>query len=80
MTDVNYRHWIALLAAGVADVNGDAHDALINYEVAMDHSEVHGFAVDEAHTFELYASWLLRKKAVRPARHVLKDSISIYRR
>lgn len=80
VTDVNYRHWIAMLVAGIADINGDPSTALINYELAMDHSEVHGFALDEAHAFELYASWLLRKKAIRPARHVLKDCISIYRR
>ncbi|KAF1979878.1 putative histidine kinase HHK1p [Bimuria novae-zelandiae CBS 107.79] len=79
VTDVNYRHWIALLVAGVADVTGDPSTALINYELAMDHSEVHGFALDEGHAFEMYASWLLRKKAIRPARHVLKDCISIYR-
>ncbi|OAG03584.1 putative histidine kinase HHK1p [Paraphaeosphaeria sporulosa] len=80
VTDVNYRHWIALLAAGIADIEKNPPAALVNYELAMDHSEIHGFALDEAHAFELYASWLLRKKALRPARHILKDAISIYRR
>ncbi|KAJ4346543.1 Chk1 protein kinase [Didymosphaeria variabile] len=79
VTDVNYRHWIALLAAGIADIT-NSPEALVNYELAMDHSEIHGFALDEAHAFELYASWLLRKKALRPARHILKDCVSIYRR
>jgi hypothetical protein len=80
VTDVNYRHWIALLTAGISDLNKNPAEALINFELAMDHSEIHGFALDEAHAFELYASWLLRRKALRPARHILKDSISIYRR
>ena len=77
---MNYRHWIALLTAAVADVNRDPPNALSNYELAMDHSEIHGFALDEAHAFELYAGWLLRRKALRPARHILKDCISIFRR
>ncbi|KAL1597206.1 Chk1 protein kinase [Paraconiothyrium brasiliense] len=80
VTDVNYRHWIAMLAAGIADINKNSAEALINYELAMDHGEIHGFALDEGHAFELYASWLLRKKALRPARHILKDCVSIYRR
>jgi hypothetical protein len=80
MTDVNYRHWIALLVAGIADASGDPPAALMNYELAMDHSEIHGFALDEAQAFELYACWLLRQKALRPARHILKDCIAIYRR
>ncbi|KAF2445907.1 hypothetical protein P171DRAFT_431291 [Karstenula rhodostoma CBS 690.94] len=80
VTDINYRHWIALLTAGIADIEKNSAEALVNYELAMDHSEIHGFTLDEAHAFELYASWLLKTKALRPARHILKDSISIYRR
>ena len=77
---MNYRHWIALLLAGIAEVTGDSSKTLMYYELAMDHSEIHGFALDEAFAFEMYASWMLRQKALRPARHVLKDCISIYRR
>jgi len=80
ITDVNFRHWISLLGAGVAEVTGDPPAALQNYELAMDHSEIHGFCLDEAYAFELYGEWLIRKKALRPARHILKDCISIYRR
>lgn len=79
LTDVNYRHWISLLLAGVSEIE-ETSQALGNYEVAMDHSEVHGFTLDEAHSFELYAEWLIRRKALRPARHMLKDCISTYRR
>jgi signal transduction histidine kinase len=80
ITDVNYRSWIHLLAAVLAEVNGDPETALLNYEAAMDHSEIHGFTLDEAHALELYAEWLIRKKANRPARHALKDCISVYRK
>ncbi|CAI6335070.1 unnamed protein product [Periconia digitata] len=80
ITDVNYRHWIALLSAGVSELIGDPPGALQHFESALDHSEVHGFTLDEALAFELYAEWLIRKKSLRPARHVLKDCISTYRR
>lgn len=80
ITDVNYRQWIALLTAMLAEITGDPATALLNYEIAMDHCEVNGFTLDEAYSFELYAEWLIRKKALRPARHMLKDCISTYRR
>ncbi|KAJ4334056.1 Chk1 protein kinase [Ascochyta clinopodiicola] len=80
ITDVNYRSWIHVLAAVMAEVNDDPPTAMLNYEAAMDHSEIHGLTLDEAHALELYAEWLVRKKANRPARHALKDCISVYQR
>jgi hypothetical protein len=43
-------------------------------------SESNNFVLDEAFSHELYAEWLVRKKAYRAARHSLKDCISTYRR
>ncbi|KAL6710566.1 Chk1 protein kinase [Coniothyrium glycines] len=80
VSDVNYRGWIHLLTAVVADVEGDPATALPNFEASMDHGEYNNFVLDEAFSYELYAEWLLRKKARRAARHSLKDSISTYRR
>lgn len=80
ITDANYKGWVYLLTAVLADVKGDPPSALQNYEAAMDHSELHGFVLDEAFSHELYAEWLVRKKARRAARHSLKDCISTYRR
>ncbi|KAJ4375072.1 Chk1 protein kinase [Neocucurbitaria cava] len=80
ITDINYRGWVHLLTAVLGDVNVDPPSALQNYEAAMDHSEMNGFVLDEAFAHELYAEWLLRKKALRAARHSLKDCISTYRR
>lgn len=80
VTDVNYKGWLHLLTAVLADINVDSPSALQNYEAAMDHSEMHGFLLDEAFSHELYAEWLVRKKAHRAARHSLKDCISTYRR
>lgn len=80
ITDVNYRGWLHLLMALLAEVQRDPPSALQNYEAAMDHSELNSFTLDEAFAHELYAEWLIRKKAHRAARHSLKDCISTYRR
>jgi hypothetical protein len=80
ITDVNYRGWILMLMAVLAEVQRDPPSALQNYEAAMDHSESNEFVLDEAFAHELYGEWLVRKKAYRAARHSLKDCISTYRR
>jgi hypothetical protein len=80
VTDVNYRGWIHLLMAVLAEVQRDPPSALQNYEAAMDHSESNDFVLDEAFAHELYGEWLVRKKAFRAARHSMKDCISTYRR
>jgi serine/threonine protein kinase/GAF domain-containing protein len=80
ISDANYRGWIHLLTAVLAEVNGDTSTAMQSYEASMDHSETLGFVLDEAFALELYAGWLVRRKALRPARHALKDCISAYRR
>ncbi|KAF2115161.1 hypothetical protein BDV96DRAFT_646182 [Lophiotrema nucula] len=80
VTDVNYRGWIALLTAEIAEVVHDPPTALRCYEEASNHNEVHNFTLDEAFASEAYADFLLRKRAYRPARHVLKDCISTYRK
>ena len=80
ITDANYKCWIHVLVAVLAEVNDDHVTAMSNYEAAIDQSEIHVFALDEAYTLELYAEWLVRKKANRPARHALKDCLSVYRR
>ena len=80
ITDVNYRGWIFLLNAQLAEVSHDPPTALRLYEQAMDHNEIHSFALDEAYAFEMSAEFYIYKKALRPARHTLKDCISTYRR
>jgi signal transduction histidine kinase len=80
ITDVNYRGWVHLLMAALADVQRDPPSALQHFEAAMDHSECNGFTLDEAFAYELYGEWLVRRKAHRAARHQIRDCISAYRR
>jgi hypothetical protein len=79
ITDVNYRHWISLLSALLAEVQRDPPSALQHYELAMDHTEMNELTLDEAFAHELYAEWMVRKKAYRAARHALKDANTVYR-
>lgn len=79
-SNINYAHWISLLRAELYDLEDDAANAVKEYEAAIDHSEVHSFTQDQAYSCELYGVFLVRRKAVRPSRHVLKDAISIWRR
>ncbi|GAB7360932.1 hypothetical protein MBLNU230_g0916t1 [Neophaeotheca triangularis] len=76
----NYAVWLNLIDAELADVNGAYGKMLSCYEAAVDHAVLHGFALEEALALELYADWLIRKGASRPARGIVLDCISAYRR
>ena len=78
--DVNYRHWILTLQAEILDLDGDTSAALKHYETASEHAELHEFTLDLAMIYELYSEALLRQKAQRPARRLVQDCISFYRR
>jgi signal transduction histidine kinase/serine/threonine protein kinase/CheY-like chemotaxis protein len=80
ITDVNYKGWILLLRAMLAEINQDPPAALRLYEMAIDHSEISWFTFDEGYAYEMYAEFLIRSHAQRPARHLIKDCMSNYRR
>lgn len=80
INDVNYAAWLNLIDAELADVQGAYGRMLGCYEAAVDHAVLHGFALEEALALELYADWLIRKGASRPARGIVLDCISAYRR
>ena len=80
INDVNYKTWISLIEAEVAELRDDHPAAVQAYETALDHSELHGSALDEALVYELYAEAVIRKGATRPARQLLKECLSAYRR
>jgi signal transduction histidine kinase/tetratricopeptide (TPR) repeat protein len=80
VSNVNYRGWLHLVKAVLADVQRDPPSVLQNFEAAMDHSECNGFTLDEAFAHELYGEWLVQKKAFRAARHSIRDCVSAYRR
>jgi predicted ATPase/signal transduction histidine kinase/tetratricopeptide (TPR) repeat protein len=80
VNDVNYRAWLLLLEAEVSDIKGNYGSAVASYEEALNHCELHGFVLDEAMIYELYAEALVRRGATRPARQLLNECLASYRR
>ena len=78
--NVNYATFLSLLDAELANINDAYGEVLQHYERAIDHAVLHGHVLDEALSLELYADWLVRRGASRPARGILLDCISAYRR
>lgn len=78
--DINYRVWISLLTAEMADISNDHAGALSSYEAALDTAESNNFIMDEALAYELYAASLVRRGANRLANRLLKECVSSYRR
>ena len=80
VNDVNYKAWLSLLEAELADVEGNYSTAIKLYEEALDHCTEQDFILDEALVLELYGECLVRWHAKRPARRVFSDCISCYRK
>lgn len=80
INDSNFALWLHLLCAEIADMEARSDDATLSYEAALDHTIIHGLSSDEAMCYELYGDFLVRKGASRPARSMIQNSISAYRR
>ena len=78
--DVNYLMWSLLIEAEILEITGDYHGSIQAYEAAIDHTEVHGFALEQALAFELQGENYMRRGAKRAARTTLKDAIATYSR
>jgi len=80
VNDVNYKAWLLLLEAELADVNAQYGIAIKLYEEALDHCELYDFVLDQALILELYGECLLRRGARRPARRIFTECLSSYRK
>ena len=80
INDVNYKAWLLLLEAELADVNAQYGIAIKRYEEALDHCELYDLILDEALISELYGECLLRRGARRPARRIFTECLSSYRK
>ena len=79
VNDVNYLAWSKLLAAQIAELNGDHGGAMRLYEESLDHSASNDFAFEEALGNYLLAGCFLRVGSRRSAVAALKEAIAIYR-
>ena len=78
--DVNYLMWSLMVQGEIDELTGDYHEAIQAYEAAIDHTEVHGFILEQALAFELQAGFFVRRGAKRAARASLLDAIATYAR
>lgn len=76
----NFVFWTSVLKAELAEMNGRYDEAILAYESALDHTAVHGLVFDEALCHELYGEFYIRRGASRPARGLIQEAITAYRR
>ena len=78
--DVNYAMWSQLIEAECREIKEDFNGAIQHYEAALNHTQDHGFALEEALAFELQGGFYIRRGAKRAAHAVLEDAIGSYGR
>lgn len=76
--DVNYLMWSLLLEAEICELTGQHHEAIQNYEKAIDHTQLHDFMLEQALAFELLGDFYIRRGAKRAARTTLLESCALY--
>lgn len=78
--DVNYAAWSYILAGQIAELCNDYGNLISSYERAIDHCQVHGFAMDEALAIELQGEFILGRGAKRAGKSVIQDAIAAWNR
>ncbi|KAI9761553.1 MAG: hypothetical protein M4579_000944 [Chaenotheca gracillima] len=77
---VNYGMWTLLLTAELFDIDENYQEAIVTYEIALDHAQTHSFHLDEAIIYELMGEFYIRRGAKRGAESHIRDSVNTYRR
>ncbi|EGP86903.1 uncharacterized protein MYCGRDRAFT_72887 [Zymoseptoria tritici IPO323] len=80
VNSINFAVFLNLLSAELADVEERYGEVLGFYEEAVNHANLTSNLLEEALCNELYGDWLVRRGAARPARGILLDCVSAYRR
>ncbi|KAK5190184.1 Chk1 protein kinase [Exophiala xenobiotica] len=80
VSDVNYFAWSHMLEAAIADVTGKYSVIISNLEAAVDHCQVHGFALEEALAIEMQAEFLLARGAKRAGKVMIQEAITAWNR
>lgn len=78
--DVNYFAWSRILEADIAEITRDYEGVISNLEAAVDHCQVHGFALEEALAIEMQAEFLLRRGAKRAGKVMIQEAIAAWNR
>ena len=78
--NVNYLMWSLLIEAEASELRGENQKSITAYEVAIDHCQLHGFALEEALAYELQGEFYMRRGAKRGARYTIEEAVSAYMR
>ncbi|KAL1639035.1 Chk1 protein kinase [Diplodia intermedia] len=76
--DINFRLYLAILDAEYYDLICEYSPASKCYEQSLDFADLDGYMLDQGLAYELYAAFLVRRGARRPARRLLTDSLRCY--
>ncbi|RDL41300.1 ATPase of HSP90 chaperone topoisomerase II kinase [Venustampulla echinocandica] len=79
INEVTYLAWSNLLAAQIAEMEGDHGKALSSYEECLDIAAANGFTLEEALGNHLYGEFFLRAGSRRAAKASLREAIQLYR-
>ncbi|ETI26074.1 hypothetical protein G647_02851 [Cladophialophora carrionii CBS 160.54] len=80
VNDVNYFAWSRMLEAAISDVTREYYNVISNIEMAIDHCQVHGFALEEALAVEMQAEFLLARGAKRAGKVMIQEAIGAWNR
>ena len=78
--DVNYIAWSRILASSIADAARIYYEVISNLEAAIDHCQVHGFAIEEAVAVEMQADFLLARGAKRAGKVMIQEAMAAWNR
>jgi signal transduction histidine kinase/CheY-like chemotaxis protein len=76
----NYAHWSFIIEAELAFTTCDYEHAVKNFEMAIDHCQVHCFNLDEAIAIELQAEFLMQAGAKRAGKVMIQEAIAAWNR
>lgn len=79
VNDVNYLSWSKLLAAQIAEMQGEHSIAMREYEQSLDHASAHETLFEEALGNYLLAGFFLRSGSRRAAKGAMREATALYR-
>ncbi|KAI1629894.1 hpt sensor hybrid histidine kinase [Exophiala viscosa] len=80
VNDVNYFAWSHILEAAIAEATHKYESIISSLEAAIDHCQVHGFALEEALAIEMQAEFLLARGAKRAGKVMIQEAITAWNR
>ncbi|KKZ67766.1 hypothetical protein EMCG_06532 [[Emmonsia] crescens] len=78
--DANYGMWSLILEGLICEASGKFQSALLAFEAALDHTQLHNWPLEEALALELQVDFLVRRGVKRAAHYMLQEAIAAWNR